>query len=172
MKHIATGLGLLAAGLALTLSTPGTAGAAGITGGSVEASPVAAGGSHPNSQLCVLSRKEAAGDTKQEAAIEKDIEANHWTAAQRLLIDELNSGAKLEKEAVASLSSAPGPVKAAGAVALKTFGGEKGVIQRSTSINQFETSINTLDAEPKLVAAEKVLDAYQTAQCGSATAAD
>ena len=170
MKRIATGLGLLVAGLTLSLSVAGgISGAAATTGTPAKATLTATGGSNPNSKLCVLARKEATGSVKQETAIEKDIESNHWAAAKKLLLSELVSGSKLEKQAVAALSSAPASVKSAGAVALKVFSGEKGIIQSSNSATQFETSINTLDSEPKLVAAEKVLDAYQTAQCGSTT---
>jgi hypothetical protein len=126
-------------------------------------------GSNPHAKICSLAKSELAGNTKQEVAIETAIESGNWPKAQKSLLSVYNNGAKLESQAEAALSSAPGKVKSAGKTLLGLDTAMKKAIQSATSATQFETSIESLTESPKYTSAENVLDKYDISVCGPIT---
>jgi hypothetical protein len=128
---------------------------------------VAPAGAKP--ALCSLAKSEVASQSKSTNAIVKAIEAGNWATAKQALLSSFNGESKAEALAISALSSAPAKVKAAGAVALKFVATEKSVIEKSTSVSQFESSIEAATKNPQLVSAEKTLESYQTAKCGPLT---
>jgi hypothetical protein len=50
-------------------------------------------------------------------------------------------------------------------VELKFDGTLKSIIQKSTSLTQFESNVQTAETSPKVAAATKTLDTYTQKQC-------
>ncbi len=124
-------------------------------------------GSNPHAKICTLAKSEESGSTKSETQIVSAMESGNWAAAKKGLLATFNNGAKVESQAEAALSSAPGNVKAAGKTVLGLDSSEKQAIQSATSATQFETSMQSLEENPKIMSAESVLSKYYTGICGS-----
>jgi hypothetical protein len=126
-------------------------------------------GSNPNGGLCTLERQVSSSTNKTETSLTKAIESGNWAEAKSAMLASLAQSGKYLGPLESALSGAPANVKAAGKVSLTILATEKSLIKSSTSVTQFESSFESAMTTPKIEAAEKVMSAYQTQQCGSAT---
>jgi hypothetical protein len=124
-------------------------------------------GSNPSGSFCTLYKDELNASSKSSAALEKAVEGDNWPAAKKLLIASFSQEGKVEKEFITALGSVPANVKAAGQEALKAVPAEEKAIQSSNSITQYETALEAALSTPKMAAAGKVFQAYETSTCGS-----
>ncbi len=106
-----------------------------------------------------------AAAASQGPAFTKAVESGKWPRIQKALLSSFNTQGGLVKQMVAYLSGAPSNVKSAGSTLLKFDGTLKGIIQNSTSMKQFQSSITSAENSPKITAAVKVLDTYTAKQC-------
>jgi hypothetical protein len=120
------------------------------------------------SSLCKSDEKLSAAAAKTEggSALEKDIESGNFGAVKKLMLATFTSESSLEKAYNAYLSGAPKNVQSAASESLKFDGTIKSDIEKSNSMTQFESYIESAEKNPKLVAAEKVLSAYSEKKCG------
>jgi hypothetical protein len=95
----------------------------------------------------------------------KAMESGNWSEAQKALLSVYNSAGGELKTVEGFLRSAPGNVKSAASVELKFDGTLKSIIQKSTSLTQFESNVQTAETSPKVAAATKTLDTYTQKQC-------
>jgi len=130
---------------------------------------VTASASIAKSTVCKAYTAEENKQEKSESGLEKVYESGNWSKIQKALLSSFSSEASAEKSFDAYLNGASSKVKAAAAVALKLDNSFKSVIQKSTSLTQFESGITAAESTPKVKAALKVLDAYSTKLCGSTT---
>jgi ribosome-associated toxin RatA of RatAB toxin-antitoxin module len=121
------------------------------------------------SSICKAYKTEVTKQTKASANVAKEMESGKWSEIKAALLSTFNSEANAEKSFSAYLSGASSKVKAAAAVALKLDSTFKSVIQKSTSIAQFEAGITAAEATPKVKAALAVLDTYSAQICGTTT---
>jgi hypothetical protein len=155
LKKAKIGLGVATIGMALSMVPAVTASAS-----------VSASATLRTSSLCKAYKADLKAASKSESAsIEKAIESGNWPAAQKALLSAFNGESGLEKSLVASLASAPSKVKAAASVSLKFDATLKSLIQKSKSLTQYESLVTAASKNPKLAAAEKVLDAYTQKEC-------
>jgi hypothetical protein len=127
-------------------------------------------GSNPNSSYCKLEKTNLADNSPlsaKEKALTKAIESGNWKVTQKDLLSLDGQTDKLEQQLISALSSAPAKVQAAGRQAIKLVPAELAAIKNSTSVAQFEKKIQAVTSGKKFTAAENVLEAYDTAQCGS-----
>jgi hypothetical protein len=117
------------------------------------------------SSICKAYTAEQNKQLKASSALEKDITSNNWSKVQKALLSTFSSEASAEKEFAAYLNGASAKVKAAAAVALKLDASFKTVVQKSTSLTQFETGITAAESTPKVKAALSVLEAYSNKLC-------
>jgi hypothetical protein len=120
--------------------------------------------------LCTAYKTQEAKETKASDSIDKEMESGNWASLKKALLSTFNSEAGDEKEFNAYLSGASAKVKAAAATVLKLDSSFKTIIEKSTSLTQFETGITAAEGTAKVKAALNVLDTYTTQQCGSTTA--
>ncbi len=154
LQRARLGIGMLAVGVALALLPAATASATSATVG--------------KSALCKAYTTEINQQTKGESGLVKEMESGNWPAVQKALLSTFGKEASEEKAFAAYLNGASAKVKAAAVVAEKLIGQFKTIIQRSTSLAQFETGITSAESNPKFTAAEKVLDSYtKSLGCGS-----
>jgi hypothetical protein len=121
------------------------------------------------SSLCTAYKSEENSESKASDALAKDIESGNWASIKKALLSDFNGEAGAEKQFAAYLNGASAKVKAAAAVILKFDGSFKSIIQKSTSLNSFESGITTAEESPKVKAALNVLSGYTTKLCGSTT---
>jgi hypothetical protein len=159
-------LGLTFAALALTttvaLSAPAVAGA------SVAAAKKP---TNPNSPFCQFGKKEIKSTSAIETKEETALESGNWATAQKLILSTFTPLNAIIKADGAALNDVPSKVKAAIQVSLKAIPAEENVVRTSTSVSGFTTAVQTLFNTKKFQAAAKIVDAYQTATCGSLTPA-
>ncbi len=148
LRRARLGMGMLAVGLALALLPAATASA------TVE-----------KSSLCKAYQAEVAKQTKASGTVAKEMESGKWSSIKSALLSTFNSEANSDKQFDSLLSGASARVKAAAAVALQLDSTYKKVIQKSTSLPQFETGITAAESTPKVKAALKVLDNYSKSIC-------
>jgi len=116
-----------------------------------------------------LNKNVTKAEVKSSAAISSAIESGNWGAAQKALLASFNQYSQAEAAAISALSNAPSSVKSAATKLIKFAGTEKSIIQKSTSLTQFESSEQAAAQSPKVVSAEKTLTAYFSNKCGSVT---
>ena len=121
------------------------------------------------SALCNSYKSEENKQLKASTALEKKIESGNWTSIKSALLATFKGEAGAEKQFDAYLSGASAKVKSAAAVVLKLDGSFKTIIEKSTSLTQYETGITAAEDSPKVKAALNVLSAYTTKLCGSTT---
>jgi hypothetical protein len=114
------------------------------------------------SSICKAYKSEEAKQTKASTNLAKEMESGNWSAIKKTLLATFNSEASAEKSFDGYLSGASSKVKAAAAVALKLDSTFKTVIEKSTSLTQFEAGITSAESTPKVKSALAVLDAYST----------
>ncbi len=119
--------------------------------------------------LCSLTKNATKAEAKSSAAISSAIESGNWAVVQKDLLSSFGQATQAEQTAIAALSNAPSSVKAAGSVIIKFAATEKSIIQKSTSLTQFESSEEAAATSPKVASAEKTLAAYFTSKCGPVT---
>jgi hypothetical protein len=137
------GAGVMAIGMALAVVPAATASA------SIE-----------KSSICKAYNAEVAKQTKASTNLAKEMESGNWNTIKKTLLATFNSEANAEKSFDAYLNGASSKVKAAATVALKLDSSFKSVIQKSTSLTQFEAGITAAESTPKVKAALAVLTAY------------
>ena len=151
LQRARLGIGMLAMGVALALLPAATASA------TIE-----------KSALCKAYTTEVNQQSKGESGLAKEMESGNWPAVQKALLATFGKEASEEKAFAGYLNGASAKVKAAAVVAEQLIGKFKTVIQRSTSLAQFETGITAAETSPKFTAAEKVLDTYtKSLGCGA-----
>jgi len=121
------------------------------------------------SSICKAYSSEEAKQTKASSNLAKEMESGNWNAIKKTLLATFNSEASAEKSFDGYLNGASSKVKAAASVALKLDSSFKSVIQKSTSLTQFEAGITAAESTPKVKSALAVLDAY-SAKLGCTTA--
>jgi len=119
--------------------------------------------------LCSLTKNATKAEVKSSSAISSAIQSGNWATVQKDLLASFNQASQAEQTAIAALSNAPSNVKAAGSVIIKFAATEKSIIQKSTTLTQFESSEETAAQSPKVASAEKTLAAYFTSKCGPIT---
>jgi hypothetical protein len=151
-------LGVVALGAALSMVTalPGSA-----------SERTSTKGSNPNSAFCNLYKSETSQTSKSSKALEKDIEANNWKGAQKIIESQFSSEGNLVKEFIKVLSSAPANVRAAGAAALKVVPAEEKAVRTATSVAGYEKALEKEFNTAKLRAAGETFEKYETTECGS-----
>jgi hypothetical protein len=100
-------------------------------------------------------------------ALAKVIQSGNFASIKKAMLASFNGEANTEKAFTAFLKGASSRVKAAAAVSLKLANSFKSIIEKSTSMTQFESSITAAEETPKVMAALKLLDGYTTGLCGS-----
>jgi hypothetical protein len=162
MGHrVKTGIGIVAAAVALALLPTLTASA------SVDKSST---GSNPNSALCKAYRNSVKTDSKSNAAsaqAAKAVQAGNWKAAQKAFLTAYGYQAKDVQNLVSTLSNAPSKVKSAMKVLTTYVSAYKSALQKSTSIKQFSKADQALSNNNKTTAAANTLSKYYTGQCGT-----
>jgi hypothetical protein len=148
LRRARLGMGMLALGLTLALLPAVTASA------TVE-----------KSSLCKAYQTEVTKQTKASGTVAKEMESGKWSSIKKALLSTFNSEANSEKQFNSLLNGASAKVKAAAAVALQLDSTFKKVIQKSTSLQQFESGITAAESTPKVTAALKVLDNYSKSIC-------
>jgi hypothetical protein len=126
-------------------------------------------GSNPDSSYCQLYKSESSTTSKTAVALEKDIEANNWPAAKKIIISEFSQEGKLVHEFTGALASAPANVRAAGADALKAIPAEEKAVETSTSVAQYESALEKLFDTPQFEAEGKIFEQYESTTCGTTT---
>jgi hypothetical protein len=121
------------------------------------------------SSLCTSYKTEENKQLKASAALEKDIQSGNWASAKKLLLSTFKGEAGSEKQFADYLSGASANLKSAATVVLKLDSSFKGIIEKSTSLNQSEEGVSAAEATPKVTAALNALSAYTTKLCGAAT---
>jgi hypothetical protein len=120
------------------------------------------------SAVCATYKAELkASDSTESTSYMKAIESGNWPTVQKALLSTYKGEGAAEKEMVSALQGASGSVKAAAAVILGFDGTLKGIIQKSTSMTQFTSSVTSAEASPKVKSALNTLDAYTKKQCPS-----
>lgn len=164
-------LGVAALGLATVLATSAPASAGQFKSAkhhkTHKKSSTSSKGTNPNGSYCKLYKSELSSTDKTSQALEKDLEANNWPAAQKIIIAEFGQEGKLVREFEAALASAPAKVKAAGSVALQAIAPEEKAVENSTSVSQYEAAIEKTFDTPQLEAAGKTFEAYEATTCGT-----
>jgi hypothetical protein len=151
LRRVKFGIGMLAVGLALTLVPAVTASA-----------------TVAKSSLCKAYNAEVNQQSKGSASLAKEMESGKWSSIKKALLATFAKEANAEKEFSVFLNGASAKVKAAAGVALGLDNSFKSVIQRSTSLQQFETGITAAESTPKVKAALNVLDNYtKSLGCGT-----
>jgi hypothetical protein len=145
-------ISLLAAGLALAVVPTTTASATIAT-----------------SSICTAYTAAQNKEIAASSAIEKDIASGTWAKVQKALLSTFSSEASAEKQFATYLNGASAKVRAAAAEALKLDASFKKVIQKSKSLNQFESGINKAESTSKAKAAVSVLESYANKLCPSST---
>ncbi|HEY6472705.1 MAG TPA: hypothetical protein VIY26_07420 [Acidimicrobiales bacterium] len=149
------GIGIATIGMAVALMPA--------VGASANAKPV---GIIETSAFCKAYKSELQQSGKADSgSIVKAMESGNWSEAQKALLSVYNSSGKQEKIVEGLLNGAPGNVKSAATVELKFDGTLKSIIQKATSLTQFESNVETAETSPKVQAATKTLDAYTQKQC-------
>jgi hypothetical protein len=121
------------------------------------------------SSVCKAYKAEENKQLKASANLTKVYESGNWSKIQKALLSTFQGEANAEKEFDVYLNGASSKVKNAAQVALKLDSSFKSVIQKSTSLAQFETGITAAESTPKVKAALNVLDAYSAKLCGTTT---
>jgi hypothetical protein len=156
LQRAKLGVGVIATGLALVLA--------------VAVLPAAtASASIERSSICKAYKAEETKSINAGAALGKDIESGNYAAIKKALLATFNGEANSEKQFLAVLNGASAKVKAAAAVSLKLVNQFKSIIEKSTTVAQFEAGITAAESSPKIKAALTVLDAYTTKLCGAVT---
>ena len=117
------------------------------------------------SSICKVYTAEQTKQTKSEAGLNKVYASGKWSKIQKALLSTFSTEANAEKSFAVYLSGASSKVKSAAAAILKLDNSFKSIIQKSTSLTQFESGITAAEATPKVRSALAVLDAY-TAKLG------
>jgi hypothetical protein len=117
------------------------------------------------SSICKAYTAEQNKELKASNALEKDITSSNWAKVQKALLSTFSGEASAEKQFAAYLNGASAKVRAAAAVALKLDASFKTVVQKSTSLTQFESGITAAESTPKVKAALNVLEAYSNKLC-------
>jgi hypothetical protein len=159
--RVKTGIGIVAAAVALSLLPTLTASA------SVDKSST---GSNPNSALCKAYRNSVKTDSKGNAAsaqASKAVQAGNWKAAQKAFLTAYGYEAKDVQNLLSALSDAPSKVKSAMKVLTTYVSAYKSALQKSTSIKQFSKAAQSLSNNNKTTVAANTLSKYYTGQCGA-----
>ena len=161
LKKAKLGIGIAAIGMAVSM----------VPAVSASASVNRAASVHVvvKSSLCKADSSLAAAAAKTDGGskLEKDIETGNFAAVKKLMLATFTSESSLEKAFEAYLSGAPKNVQSAASESFKFDGTIKSDIEKSNSMAQFESLIESAEKNPKLLSAEKVLNAYQQKKCGS-----
>ncbi len=155
------GIGIAALGMAVAL-VPAASASASVSGVDAVHSVSALGIS---SQCKAYKADGEAAEKADGSALVKAIESGNWADAQKALLSSFNNETSAEKTVLGTLSHSPSSVKGALAVVLKFDGTIKSIVEKSTSLTSFETSIGSAETAPKLKSAEKTLSAYFDKQC-------
>lgn len=139
------GAGVMAVGMALAVVPAATASA------SVE-----------KSSICKAYKAEESKQTAASTKLATEMESGNWSAVKKALLASFNSEANAEKSFDGYLNGASSKVKAAASVVIKLDNTFKSVIQKSSSLTQFEAGITSAESTPKVKSALAVLDAYST----------
>jgi hypothetical protein len=156
-----TGVGIAAASVALALLPALTASAA------IDKSST---GSNPTSPFCQAYRTSVQSNPKSTAAASqaaKAIQKGNWNAAKKAYLQTYAIEAADVQKLVAELKSAPGTVKTAAAVLIKYINQYKTILEHSTGIKQFTTSVTSLSKGAKTTGAANTLSQYYSRQCGT-----
>ena len=165
LQRMKIGLGIAALGMTMAL-VPALSASASVASLDSVTSVKSESSIHLLSSFC----SDYKADTKAAAAAQgpaftRAVESGKWPAIQKALLTSYNGESGALNKMVASLSSAPSNVKAAVSTVIKFDGSLKGIIQKSKSMTQFESSITSLEKSPKFTAAVKLLDNYTAKQC-------
>jgi hypothetical protein len=131
----------------------------------------ASGGLNPGSQLCltVSNAESNAGNfgTTLEKSIEEAITSGNIASAKSAMITVINQSLKEEGPAESALSSAPANVQAAMKAIFAFDKNYESVIEKATSVQQFETSLTSLAGSSQIGPDSVTLANYIKAQCGT-----
>jgi hypothetical protein len=116
------------------------------------------------SSLCQAYNAEVKQQSKGSAALEREMASGKWSSMQKALLGTFNKEANAEKQFAGKIGGSA-KVKAAVAVALQLDNSFRSIIQHSTSLTQFQSSIQAAESTPKVTAAEKVLANYAKGLC-------
>ena len=159
LRKAKIGLGVATMGLAVCL-VPAVSASAGVRASATVRS----------SALCATYKADLKAASKEESSsVEKAIESGNWPRAQKALLSTFNVDAGEEKTLVSDLASAPSSVRSAAGVSLKFDATLKSDIEKSKSMTQYESTLTSASENPKLEAAEKVLDTYTQKECPGVT---
>ena len=129
------------------------------------------GGADASGSFCQLYKKELDEGSAAGNQLEKDIEANDWTGAQKVLETDFASSGKAASAMLGSLSSAPANVQAAARYAVSTiYPQEVAAVKDSTSLTQYESATNAIFQNATTVSNTNVLKQYENTECGTVTA--
>lgn len=141
-----------------------------LVGTPLAASAASGKGSNPNSAFCKLEKATLATNSptsKKEQALAKALESGNWKTAKKDLLSLDGQTSKLEQQLISALSSAPARVKSAAQESIKLVPAELNAIKNSTSVAQFDTAEQKVANGAAFQKAESVIEAYDTAQCGT-----
>jgi len=152
VNKLKVGIGVAAAGLALSLIPAVAAGA------SVDKS---------TNPLCQTNKSVSNTEAKQSAAVTKAMQAGNWPAAKKALLTSISYSLTQEKNAMKLLSSAPSNVQSAANTVFNYYSStaEKAV-STSNSLSQYEAKASVA-VGPKEKKAESILTAYSNKICGT-----
>jgi hypothetical protein len=154
MRRAKLGVGTLVAGIAVALA--------------LALLPTAtASATVEKSSLCNAYTAEVKQQQKGSVALGKEMASPKWSSAKKAVLATFNKEANAEKQFAILLSGVSAKVKTAVTVALQLDTTFRSIIQRSTSLAQFQSAITTAESTPKVKSAEKVLDNYTKGLCSS-----
>jgi hypothetical protein len=103
----------------------------------------------------------------QGGAIAKAAASGNWPAVQKAFLASFGSATSALGKLQSTLGGAPSNVKSAVSTFIKFEGQIKSAVQSSSSFAQFGAQIQSFETSPKLLAAEKTLNAYGQKLCPS-----
>jgi hypothetical protein len=127
-------------------------------------------GSDPLSPLCRAYRSSLGPHTTSSPSATRattDLQKGDWAGGKKHLLIATDDPSKAEGPLRASLSSAPGKERSAVAVIDSYVAKLTEVIRRSRSLEQFDSSLASLEKTSNVMSAEKALAAYDAKVCGS-----
>jgi hypothetical protein len=162
LNRVRIGLGIATIGMGLAL-VPAIAPASATVS---RVSAVSTASSVRASALCGAYKNEGSSLAKtQGSAIAKAAASGNWSAVQKAFLASFGSATSALTKLQSTLGGAPSNVKSAVSTFIKFEGQIKSAVQSSSSFAQFGAQIESFETSPKLLAAEKTLNAYGQKLC-------
>jgi hypothetical protein len=119
------------------------------------------------SSLCQAYNAEVKQQQKGSVELGKEMASGKWSSMQKALLGTFNNEANAEKQFATLIGGASAKVKVAVTVALALDDTFRSIIERSTSLAQFQSGITAAESTSKVKSAEKVLVNYTKGLCVS-----